>query len=188
MDYSSCSDDELLRMFKSGDIEGFNALYHRHWATLFHLSRKILEDEHLAKDTLQEIFVSFFENAKKKEITHVKAYLFQSAKYKCFMHLRSGKISEKHLDRLQTVRSANYVDEYMDAQELQDVLREKMESLPEKCREVFYLSRYESLSNQKIAEQLKISQKTVEHQITKALKSLRLSLDKLAVLALFLFS
>ena len=66
MDYSSCSDDELLRMFKSGDIEGFNALYHRHWATLFHLSRKILEDEHLAKDTLQEMFVSFFENAKKK--------------------------------------------------------------------------------------------------------------------------
>jgi RNA polymerase sigma-70 factor (ECF subfamily) len=63
-----------------------------------------------------------------------------------------------------------------------------MKSLPEKCREVFYLSRYELLSNKKIAEQLNISQKTVEHQITKALKTIRLSIDKLAALAILMFS
>jgi RNA polymerase sigma-70 factor (ECF subfamily) len=188
MDHSSHSDDELLLIFQSGDIQGFNALYNRHCAALFHLASKILEDDELAKDTLQEIFVSFFQNAKEKQINYVKGYLLQSVKYRCFMHLRSGKISEKHLDRLQTVSSANYVEEYMDAQELQTLLRANIEALPEKCREVFYLSRYELLSNKKIAEQLNISQKTVEHQITKALKTLRVSLDKLALLALFLIS
>ena len=186
MDYSRHSDDELLLIFKSGDVQGFNILFNRHWAALFYLAKKILEDEALAKDTLQEAFVSLYQKAKDHEITHIKAYLFKAVKYQCFMHLRSGRITEKHLSRFQTICSANYVDEYMDAEELKTLLEQEIESLPEKCREVFYLSRYELLSNKKIAEQLNISQKTVEHQITKALKTIRLSLDKLAVLAGFL--
>lgn len=186
MDYSREPDDKLLLIFQSGNIAGFNELFNRHWTVLFHLARKILEDDDLAKDTLQEIFVSFYEKARVKEISHVKSYLLQSVKYRCFMHLRSGQISEKHLKRLETVWSANYVQEYMDAAELERILHKGMEALPERCREVFYLSRYELLSNRKIAEQLNISQKTVEHQITKALKTLKLSLDKLAIAA-FLF-
>lgn|SRR5687768_3989683 len=186
MDHSRLSDGELLLIFKSGDITGFNELFNRHWKPLFNLATKILNDEDLAKDTLQEIFVSFYENAIHKEIIHVKPYLYQSVKYQCFMFLRSGKISEKHLHRLEAVASANCVDEYMDAEELESLLLRRIETLPDKCREVFYLSRYELLSNKKIAEQLNISQKTVEHQITKALRTLRVSLDKLSLLALLI--
>ena len=186
MDFSALTDKELLLIFKSGNIQGFNTLFNRHWSSLFHLSTRILEDDDLAKDTLQEVFVSLYEKAHHKEITYVKSYLLQAVKYQCFMHLRAGKISERHLHRLQTVWSANYVEEYMDAEELDELLRQEMESLPEKCREVFYLSRYELLSNKKIAEQLNISQKTVEHQISKALKTLRLSMDKLALAAFLL--
>jgi RNA polymerase sigma-70 factor (family 1) len=186
MDYSGRTDTELLFVFKSGDIRGFNALFDRHWKPLFALAKKILEDGDLAKDTLQEAFVALYKNATQKEITHVRSYLFQAVKYQCFLNLRSRKISQKHLDRFRAVCSANYVDEYMDAAELENLLLEQIESLPAKCREVFYLSRYELLSNKRIAEQLNISQKTVEHQITKALKTLRLSLEKLAALAVFL--
>ena len=181
IDNQEISDQELLVIFKSGNIQGFNALFHRHWAALFHLAKKILEDDDLAKDTVQETFVSLYEKACEKEIIQIKAYLLQSVKYQCFMHLRSGKISERHLHRLTTVSSANYVEEYMDAEELQALLDEKIGSLPEKCREVFYLSRYQLLSNKMIAEQLNISQKTVEHQITKALKTIKHSLHKLVL-------
>lgn len=187
MEYSRQSDHELLMMMKSGNIQGFNVLFSRHWTSLFQIARKILDDDDLAKDTLQEAFVSFYEKARQKEITHVKAYLLKSVKYQCFMQLRSGKISAKHLHRLETVAAVNYVDEYMDAAELQTLLQQEMQLLPEKCREVFYLSRYERLSNKTIAHQLNISQKTVEHQITKALKTLKFTLDKLA-LAAFLIS
>ena len=186
MEYSGHSDHELLLIFKSGNIEGFNRLFNRHWTFLFHLARRILEDDDIAKDIIQETFVSFYQKAQHTEINHVKGYLLQSVKYQCFMHLRSGRISERHLSRLQTVSAVNDVQEYMDAQELQSQLREGIELLPEKCREVFYLSRYELLSNKMIARQLKISQKTVEHQITKALKTLRHSLDKLALAALLI--
>ena len=182
MDYSTCSDNELLMIFRSGDVRGFNALFNRHWQPLFRLSKRILENEDLAKDVLQETFVAFYENAQLKDITHVRSYLFQVVKYQCFMQLRSGRISEKHISRLQTISSVNSVDEYINATELENLLLHEIELLPEKCREVFYLSRYELLSNKKIAEQLHISQKTVEHQITKALKMLRMSLDKMALI------
>ena len=185
MSYSVHSDCELLLMFKSGDRMAFNALFDRHWQSLFHVARKVLEDEDLAKDAIQEAFAALYQNAKEKQIEHVRPYLYQAVKYQCFMQLRSGKISEKHLSRLRTVSSANYVEEYMDAMELEVLLGNRIQSLPEKCREVFYLSRYELLPNKKIAEQLNISQKTVEHQLTKALKALRHSIDKLAVIALF---
>ena len=184
MSYSEHSDGELLLIFRAGDRMGFNILFDRHWQPLFHLAKGVLEDEHLAKDAIQEAFAALYENAKARKIDHVKAYLYQAVKYQCFMHLRSGKISEKHLRRLQIVSSAKNVEEYINAMELEDILSERIQSLPEKCREVFYLSRYELLPNKKIAEQLNISQKTVEHQLTKALKALRLSVDKLAVIAL----
>lgn len=94
MEYYTCSDDALLLIFKSGDVRGFNILFDRHWASLFRLARKILEDDDLAKDTVQQVFVSFYEKAHAKEINHVKGYLLHSVKYQCFMHLRSGKINE----------------------------------------------------------------------------------------------
>lgn len=188
MDYSEYSDAELLLIFKSGNIQGFNALFHRHWKPLFCLAKKILEDDGQAKDAIQEVFISLYEKTNRSEIANVKNYLFQGVKYQCFMHLRSGRISERHLARLGRVTSENDVEQYMDAQELDRLLRTQIDALPEKCREVFYLSRFESLSNKKIAEQLNISQKTVEHQITKALKTLRLSIDKLVLLAWFLHS
>lgn len=182
MDHSIKSDNELLLTFKSGDIRAFEVLFNRHWRSFFVIASKILEDEQLAEDAIQEAFVSLYENAAKREINHVKSYLYQAVKYQCFMQLRAGKISAKHLMRLGVVHSANDVEEYINATELENILNHRIESLPEKCREIFYLSRYELLSNKKIAEQLKISQKTVEHQLTKALKKLRLTVDKIAFL------
>lgn len=186
MDYLKHSDEELLLSFKGGSVRAFNTLFGRYWALLFNIAKKILEDDDRAKDTLQEVFVSFYENGQQREIRNVRSYLLQSVKYQCFMQLRAGKISEKHLQRMQAVMSANYVEEYVDAKELQAVLDHTIASLPDRCREVFRLSRYELLPNKQIAAQLNISQKTVEHQITKALKTLKLSLDKLAIAAFFL--
>ena len=101
------------------------------------------------------------------------------------MQLRSGRISEKHLHQMNLIIASNELEEELDAKELQSRLDESIAALPEKCREVFYLSRFESLPNRKIAERLKISQKTVENQITKALKILHTSVDKLAAFLLF---
>lgn len=188
MDYSGRTDAELFLIFKSGDTKGFNGLFNRHWMGLFRLAYKILENKELAKDVVQEIFLSLYESISHNEIHQIKGYLFQSVKYQCFMHLRSGRISEKHLSRLQHVMASNYTEEKMEADELETILNHRIDCLPERCRQVFYLSRYHYLSNRKIAEQLNISQKTVEHQISKALKTLRIYVDKLAIIAWMIIS
>jgi RNA polymerase sigma-70 factor (family 1) len=181
---NSKSDTDLLKLLADGEKTAFEVLYNRHWSVIYRLARKILEDNEVAKDVVQEAFISLYENALKKEIRDVQAYLFQAAKFQCFMQLRAGKISEKHLARITRIISSNCVEEDFEAEELQSNLNHQIAALPDKCREVFYLSRFESLPNKKIAEKLNISHKTVENQISKALKTLRLSLDKLMVLVL----
>jgi RNA polymerase sigma-70 factor (ECF subfamily) len=208
MDYPKIPDTELLELMHGGDQAAFNAIYDRHCPPLYRTALRILEDEEAAKDVVQEVFISLYERVKRVRFTvqdskfkvhpeelgakseagailNLQAYLFQTAKYQCFMHLRAGRISEKHLNRMNAVMVSNEVEEQLHAQELQQLVDRSLANLPEKCREVFYLSRFESLSNKKIAERLNISHKTVENQITKALKMLHLSVDKLVAIALF---
>lgn len=188
MEVNNPTDSQLLERFQCEQHGAFENIYERYWLVLFKISKNILEDEASAKDVVQEVFISFYESARKKNISNLKAYLLQAAKYQCFMQLREGRISEKHLQRIQPEFISNTAAEEVEALELQKLLDKEIASLPEKCRQVFHLSRVELLPNKEIAEQLRISPKTVENQITKALKTLRISVDKLAVLVLVAFS
>jgi RNA polymerase sigma-70 factor (family 1) len=180
------TDAELLDLLKIGDKRAFTIIYDRYCSKLYRAAFKILEDHDLAKDVTQETFIMLFEKVSDRMIINLQAYLFQTVKYQCFMHLRSGRISEKHLHQMNLIIASNTLEEELNAKELQFLLDESIATLPDKCREVFYLSRFESLSNKKIAERLNISHKTVENQITKALKILHTSVNKLAVLILFM--
>lgn len=186
MHLSDISDQKLVELFASGNKHAFEMVYDRYWKDLYKLATRILQDDAKAEDVVQEVFVSFYESLGQRKVDNLKAYLYQSTKYQCFMQLRAGKISEKHLERMNKVVFSNIVEDEFEAHELEEILEKGISALPEKCRQVFYLSRFESLSNKSIAQQLNISPKTVENQITKALKSLKSTVEKSAVL-LFLF-
>ena len=186
MNFSKHTDCELLDLLKAGDRHAFAAIFDRYFSSLYRTSYNILNDKDLAKDVVQETFIMLFEKVNERVILNLQAYLFQTVKYQCFMHLWAGRISEKHLHKMNLIIASNILEEEMDAKELQLVLDQSISTLPEKCREVFYLSRMEALSNKKIAERLKISHKTVENQITKALKILHSSVDRLAIFILFI--
>jgi RNA polymerase sigma-70 factor (family 1) len=183
MESFNLSERELIDQLRSGDRNAFSMIYERYWAALYKTALRILEDHDLAKDVVQEAFIALFEKANVNTIRNLQAYLYQAVKYQCFMQLRSGKISERHLSQINTIIASNELEEELHAKELQLALDESIAALPDKCREVFYLSRFESLPNKKIAERLNISHKTVENQITKALKMLHVSLDKLVTIA-----
>lgn len=180
------TDRELVHKVRSGDKLAFDSVYTAHWKRLFQVAAKIVESKTIAQDIIQDTFISFWEKGCHQEIDNIEAYLYQTVRFRCFMHLRSGKISQKHIERFTTLVSANVTEEEIDYHELELLLEESMRSLPDKCREVFYLSRFEALPHKEIAQQLHISPKTVENQISKAIKHLRLSIDKLAVVALFI--
>jgi RNA polymerase sigma-70 factor (family 1) len=180
------TDNELLHCIASGDQRAFATLFDRHWKKLYHAALNVVEDRDAAEDIVQDCFISLWEKSSHKHIENVGGYLFKSVKYACFMYLRSGTISRKYLDHINKLAFDNSTEEDFYAQELQEVLDSSIATLPEKCREIFYLSRFEFLPNKQIAEQLHISPKTVENQITKALRILRLSVNKLITFTLLL--
>jgi RNA polymerase sigma-70 factor (family 1) len=183
---SKISDLELFNYFINGSHDAFNELYERYWHVLYKIAYRILSDHEISRDIVQDVFVSFYQLAPHKNISNLRAYLLQATKYQCFMQLRAGKIAERHLQRLHSISDSNDAEERLAVAELQKIIDDEIAALPDRCREVFHLSRIEYLSNKKIAEQLHISPKTVEHQISKALKNIRLSIDKLSVLIIFL--
>jgi RNA polymerase sigma-70 factor (family 1) len=184
MNQPSHNDAELVTRIRSGDQSAFDAVYKQHWLRLYRVACRITEDESIAQDIIQESFISFWEKGCHKQILNIESYLYQTVKFRCFMHLRAGTISKKHLDHFSRIAADMQAQDTYDLQELESVIEQGIASLPEKCRTVFYMSRMESLPNKQIAEKLHISPKTVENQITKALKHLRLSIDKMAVLVI----
>jgi RNA polymerase sigma-70 factor (ECF subfamily) len=102
--------------------------------------------------------------------------LFSASKLKSLNHLRDSKNQKRIIDRLGKTNQQNTVEpdhSYIDTDEFRKILDTAIEQLPDKCKEIFLLSKQEELSNKEIAVQLGISVKTVENQMTIALKKLR---------------
>lgn len=181
------TDSELVSLLRARDKRSFDLIYKRSWLRLFRLAQRITEDSACAEDITQDAFVSLWERGCFQQIHSIDGYLYQTVKFRCFMHLRSGRISKKHLEHFARIiqEQVSPIEEYS-LKEMEETLEACVATLPEKCREVYRLSRIENLPNKQIAEKLRISPKTVENQITKALRQLRLSIDKLTIMAFLL--
>ncbi len=105
----------------------------------------------------------------------MKAYLFQAARNKSFTYIRDKKIPV-YLEEMEGMEIVQNYDSELELQELHHLIEEAVSLLPDKCREIFRKSREENLTNKEIAGQLHISEKTVEGQITIALKKIRIHL------------
>ncbi len=144
-----------------------------------------LEEE--ARNLVQDVFLKFWEDRQRIAIQRsVRAYLFTSVRNKCLDFLK--KASTRHSVSSWPLSSEPVVDdsETFVESELEAIFMKGLEKLPPRCREVFELSRFEGLRNPEIAQRLNVSEKTVENQITKALRILRVELkDYLPLLLLF---
>lgn len=131
-----------------------------------------LDDKNVAEELAMDIFIYLWENRETFQIQlSLKAYLFQAAKNKCLNELRKKK-ETVGLDGVE-VSTINTSVSTLETEELYRLIQEAVFSLPDKCRNIFLLSRSENLTNQEIARRLNISVKTVEGQITTALKKIK---------------
>src|SRR6218665_2652666 len=79
------SDSLLLKEVRRGDQRAFGVLFDRHWKRLYQTALNFIEDKTIAKDIVQECFISFWEKGAHRDIHNVEAYLYQAVKYQCFM-------------------------------------------------------------------------------------------------------
>ena len=180
------NEEKLLASIKN-DEQAFRIIYDRYWSRLFYYALNVLEDRTICEDIVQEVFVSLWQKSDSLKINNLSAYLLQSVKFQIFNHLRNGKIAQQYLERISFLQFHNDTEEQLIAKELESELTRLIDLLPERCRQIFLLSRFEHRSNQEIALQLGLSVQTVKNQISKALASLREEIPADASFALLLF-
>lgn len=183
-------DQEIIHLIKSGDESAFEKAFRAYAKPLHAYGYTLLNNSHLAEEMIQQLFLKIWEQRATLEIhTSLKAYLYRSIHNESMNHLRHLKV-KKHFEDSVGKDGKQHQDQpinRLEVKEIQQRLRSGLGKLPEACRTVFQLSRFEHLSYREIADQLGISIKTVENQMGKALRILRVELrDFLLVILLVL--
>ncbi|TKC13309.1 RNA polymerase sigma-70 factor [Pedobacter polaris] len=167
--------------------QSFEHLFKAHYKALHAYANMILKDLDLAEEIVQNMFLRFWEKRDLLNVeTSIKAYLYKSIYNDSLNYLKHEKVKVKYQDFTKNTTSelSESAAAKIELTELQFNLRIALNELPEQCRTIFQMSRFEELKYREIAEQLGISIKTVENQMGKALKILRLKLVDFLILFL----
>lgn len=171
---SEYSDQELIKLLHSNSDSAIDLIFRAYYKELCQMLYRIIPDKNLIEDLAQDVF---FELWRKREKLHIqsslRAYLKRAARNKALNYIRDQRMKfEDEENHPQTSTLVNSLQE-LEQKDLQSIINNTIDGLPERCRVIFTLSRYEEMTYQEIATELNISPKTVEHQISKALKILR---------------
>jgi RNA polymerase sigma-70 factor, ECF subfamily len=171
------------------DKSSFEQLFRSEFKPLVMLGVQYVKDYETARGLVQDAFISLWEKRETIDPAKpVRAYLSTSVRNKCLNHLRDNKKFSTNLLSIEQIYPDSVYNQPLRIEEIQ--LREHIDralaDLPEKCREVFELSRFRDMKYHEIAEHLGISVKTVEAQMSKALNHMRLRLKEFLTVLLFL--
>lgn len=180
----------LTAQLAKRDSSAFEEVFKTYFKNLHAYACTILKEEADAEEAVQQVFFKLWERAEHLSFSgSVAAYLYRAVHNQCLNQLKHQKVKANHQLHVAYSMKNESVNgpAKMISKELEQKIREALNELPEQCRTVFQLSRFEEMKYREIADQLDISIKTVENQMGKALKQLRLKLvDFLTLLFLFI--
>jgi RNA polymerase sigma-70 factor (ECF subfamily) len=184
------SDEELWNAIVMDDSRAFAVLYNRYWRKLYKTTIYYLKNEATAEEILHDVFVILWSRRKYLKIESFNNYVYITTRYHIYKHLKAAKISPiEYIEQFteETIPiNFNSAEEKLSYNDITLQLESSLKPLPKRCREIFWLSRIENRSNEEIANQFGISKRTVENQITHALKHLRVSYQELSEIVLFI--
>lgn len=168
---------ELLLGISEGNEKAFSELYDIFYPELTRHVLSKVNDQIIAEDILHDLFFSLWKNRESiLKIKSVPAYLYSSVRYLILRYYRMKKVQEfnlSDLDDIEGVLDESSIEDRLYYRYILDEVQSEIENLPEKCKEVFKLSRENYLSIQEISEKLSISESTVKKHINRALRQLR---------------
>jgi RNA polymerase sigma-70 factor, ECF subfamily len=185
--------DQLALRIKLGDEQAFELLFRKFYDRLCAFANKFLNDPEEAQEIVQEVFAKIWEGRDLIDPEDsLKSYIFKITQNLSLNKLRRNKVESRYTEIYKLVYIENLdfsSHETLVARELEDNIADSISKLPPECRKIFELSRTEGLKYGEIAESLHISVKTVEAQMSKALRLLRVELkDYLMIILLALIS
>ncbi|HOA81976.1 MAG TPA: RNA polymerase sigma-70 factor [Defluviitaleaceae bacterium] len=165
----------------------YKEVFDLYYEELYSYSCSILLSEIYVEDILQNTFIKLWQKSKDVKIETVKAYLYTAVRNECLNHIKHKGVHANYFKHTVALNNSSEEHNHSEAKELGDKIRSLLCELPEKCATVFYMSRQLGLSNKEVAANLGISIKTVENQMTKALRFLRNGLAEYLISLLLLF-
>lgn len=164
----------VLSHLQKKDTAAFRYLYEHYFTQMVLFAESYLYDEEEARDLVQDLFFRLWDNAFQTEVNiSVKAYLFTSLRNRCLNVLRDRKIRDANSDKLFEAQIFSGTEDIEIDECVQQRLQEALDSLPDKCREIFLLKVVQGKKNKEIAEELGISDNTVKTQVQRAYKGIR---------------
>ncbi|MEO3407711.1 RNA polymerase sigma-70 factor [Mucilaginibacter sp. CAU 1740] len=171
------TDNELWAAVASDSSRAFVVLYNRYWHKLYQSAKKYLKDDTAAEEIVHDVFVALWQKRHTSNIIDFQKYILVTTRYHVYKRMRALATEKveyrEELPEYPALAAVNEVDIKLGYEDLQTELGNVLKQLPRRCQEIFWMSRVENLSNDEIAERLHISKRTVENQITIALKFLR---------------
>ncbi len=174
-------DEARLKAIKKGNIQEYELLFREFYQPLLSYAVSILKSEAEAEEIVQDIFFVLWKNKNTIEIhTSFSAYLYKAVYNNCLQFLKKEK---RKWNYQQDQRNWNFYEslnpgEILQYKELYKKINRVVEELPENCKTIFKLNRFQGLKYSEIAKKLEISIKTVEANMTKALKYLKRHIDE----------
>ena len=167
-----------IQEVKSVDTATFEQLFTDHYDPLYRYCQTMVKDQNDTEDIVQSVFLDLWHDRSKLVIhTSFKAYLYKAVYFRCMNKIKHDKVASKYSNTITNTESTAVTDTLI-IQEIADKIKETIESLPEQCRKIFSMSRMDGLRYNEIAEKLNLSPKTIENQMGKALKTMRVALSE----------
>jgi RNA polymerase sigma-70 factor (family 1) len=185
-DLSNSSDQKLAAQLANGSTVAFKLIYEKYSRKLYTAAFNLLRDKPACEDLIHDLFVDLWTKRDHHHILHLAPYLFLAVKNRVLMHIRSKKINID-ISTLDLGSQNDTVEDMLSKKEITNIVNTQLHHLPEKCREIYALSRVENRSHKEIAALKGIAVKTVENQITIALRKLRPSLQDYFLSLLLLY-
>ena len=187
--------DSFYEDICKGDLKAFEYFYKKYQPRLFAYGVGVLGDEEASKDLVQETFIAFWEN-KERLVTcySVSSYLFKIFQSKCLNYLIKRTLLSDFSSfselKLKEIEMSYYSSDNIDGgtvfmKEVEELYTKTMNDLPDKCREIFILSKEQDVKAADIADKLGVSVRTVENQLYKAIKIMRQAMREYAIPVIF---
>ncbi len=178
------SEADLLRGLEGGEEAAFRSLYDLYYQRLVTFAFRFTSDLDGARSIVQDVFVVLFEKRDEIRIhTSLKSHLFQSVRNRALNLVKHEKMKRQHHAIIAfEADEGEAPNDGLEISELEDRIAIVVDQLPAQCQKIFKMSRHDGVTNQEIADKLSISKRTVETQISKALKRLREDLKRQGML------
>lgn len=184
------SDLELWAAVRNDDELAFNTLFGRYWARLYKLAFNYLKDGETSEEIVHDVFLNIWNRKHELEIHSFPDFLLTATRYQIYNRMRAAKLAVVYTSDYANTDHAfelNSGDDRIQQLELQNELNQHLDQLPKRCQEIFQMSRIKQLSNKEIADSLGISIRTVENQISLAVKHLKVCFKSLTAIILLIF-